>query len=101
MENLERNAIAIMTDRPRLWLRFVDDALAIVNRYTLQATLDHLNKQIPAIQFTMVLEVENTGSCRFSMRKLKERLPPQQDSLPETYALQPYLDFEFHHAVTA
>ena len=59
MEDLERNAIATMTDRPRLWLRFVDDTLASVKRYALQVTLDHLNQQNPAIQFTM--EVEKDG----------------------------------------
>ena len=60
---LECNVIAIMTDRSRLWLRFVDGTLAIVNRYTLQATLDHLNQQNPAIQFT--IEVEKDGKLPF------------------------------------
>ena len=32
MENLERNAILTMKDRPRLWLRLVDDVFAIVKR---------------------------------------------------------------------
>ena len=61
--DLEHNAIATMTDRPRLWLRFIDDTLAIVKRYALQATLDHLNQQNPAIQFT--LEVEKDGKWPF------------------------------------
>ena len=73
MEDLERNAISTMTDRPRLWLRFVDDTLVFGKRYALQATLDHLNQQNLAIQFT--LEVEKVGSCRFSMRILNDKAP--------------------------
>ena len=45
------------------WLRFVNDTLAIVKRYALQATLDHLNQQNPASQLTM--EVEKDGKLPF------------------------------------
>ena len=63
MENLERNAILTMKDRPRLWLRFVDDVLAIVKRTSLPSMLEHLNKQNAAITFTM--EVEKDGKLPF------------------------------------
>ena len=49
MEDLQRNAIVTVTDRPRLWLFFVDNTLAIVKHYSLQATLNHINQQNPAI----------------------------------------------------
>ena len=64
MEHLERNAILTMKDRPRLWLRFVDNVLAIVKRTSLPSMLEHLNKQNAAITFTM--EVEKDGKLYLS-----------------------------------
>ena len=100
IEDLERNAIATMTDRPRLWLRFVDDTLAIVKRYALQETLDHLNQQNPAIQFTT--EVEKDGKLPF----LDAEIERQGAHLSMTVFRKPthsgrYLNFESHHPVTA
>ena len=63
MENLERNAIVTMQDRPRLWLRFVYDVLSIVKRTSLPFMLEHLSKQNTAITFTM--EVEKDGKLLF------------------------------------
>ena len=63
MESLERNAILTMKDRPRLWVRFVDDVLAIVKRTSLLSMLEHLNKQNAVITFTM--EVEKDGKLPF------------------------------------
>ena len=100
MEDLERNAIATMTDGPRLWLCFVDDTLTILKRYTLQASLDHLTQQNPAIQFTM--EVEKDGKLPF----LDAELEQQGTHLSMTVYRKPthsgrYLNFESHHPVTA
>ena len=99
-EDFERNAIATMTDRARLWLRFVDDTLAIVKRYVLQATLDHLNQQNPAIQFTM--EVEKDGKLLF----LDAENEGQGAHLSMTVYRKSthsgrYLNFESHLPVTA
>ena len=43
-------------DTPKLWLRFVDDVLAIIKKNLAKAILDHLNRQDPNIVFTMELE---------------------------------------------
>ena len=94
------NAIATMTDRPRLWLRFVDDTLAIVKRYAMQASLDHLNHQNPAIQFTM--EVEKDGKLPFldaEIERLCAYLSMTVYQKP-TYSGR-YLNFESRHPVTA
>ena len=72
-----------MTDRPRLWLRFVNDTLAIVKHYALQATLGHFNKQNPAIQFTM--EVEKDEKLPF----LDEEIERQGDHLSITVYRKP------------
>ena len=48
-----------MPSKPSLWLRFVDDVLAIVKCRALQVTLETLNEQHDDITFTM--EVEENG----------------------------------------
>ena len=63
MDDLERNALVTMKDRPRLWLRYVDDVLSIVKRNSLEGMLVHLNAQNDAITFTK--EDENEGKLPF------------------------------------
>ena len=63
MGDLERNALITMKDRPRLWLRYVDDVLSIVKRNSLEGMLVHLNAQNDAITFTK--EDENEGKLPF------------------------------------
>ena len=100
IEDLERNAISTMTDRPRLWLRFVDDTLVIVRRYALEAALDDLNQQNPAIQFTMQVEKDET------LPFLDAEIERQGTHLSMMVERKPthsgrYLNFESHHPVTA
>ena len=59
MSQLEEKAINDMPSKPSLWLRFVNDVLAIVKRRALQVTLETLNEQHDDITFTM--EVEENG----------------------------------------
>ena len=63
MDDLERNALVTMKDRPRLWLRYVDDVLSIVKRNSLEGMLVHLNAQNDTITFTK--EDENEGKLPF------------------------------------
>ena len=100
MENLERNAILTMKDRPRLWLRFVDDVLAIVKRTSLPSMLEHLNKQNAAITFTM--EVEKDGKLPF----LDGEIERENTRLNLSVYRKPthsgrYLNFNSHHPISA
>ena len=56
MADLEKKAISTMENPPKLWLRFVDDALSIVKRHKAEMILQHLNKQHPGILFTWEIE---------------------------------------------
>ena len=49
MDDLERNALVTMKDRPRLWLRYVDDVLSIVKRNSLEGMLVHLHGDLSPI----------------------------------------------------
>ena len=100
MENLECNAIVTMKDRPRLWLRFVDDVLAIVKRTSLPSMLEHLNKQNAAITFTM--EVEKDGKLPF----LDGEIERENARLNLSVYRKPthsgrYLNFNSHHPISA
>ena len=73
-----------------------------MKRYALQATLDLVNQQNPAIQFTV--EVEKDGKLR--MPFLDAEIERQGAHLSMTVYRKPtlsdcYLNFESHHLVTA
>ena len=98
MENFERNAILTMKDRPHLWLRFVDDVLAIVKRTSLPSM--HLNKQNAAITFTM--EVEKDGKLPF----LDGEIERENARLNLSVYRKPshsgrYLNFNSHNPISA
>ena len=61
MEAFEQQALAKFPCKPRLWLRYVDDAFVVWPRkdYRLSEFHDHLNRQHPSIQFTMEEESGN------------------------------------------
>lgn len=44
---------------PRVWRRYVDDVLCVVNRRKVQSTLDFLNSFHPSIKFTVELQNKN------------------------------------------
>lgn len=48
---------------PKLWIRYVDDVIAIVKRDEAELVLNELNKRHAAIRFTS--ELENNGSLAF------------------------------------
>ena len=100
MAELEQTAIKTMVSMPKLWLRFVDDVLAIMKRQDVDTTLQHINEQHPDICFTM--EIESDGSLPF----LDTRIIRDGSQLQTTVYRKPtdtgrYLSFESHHPVSA
>ena len=71
MEWLEKRAIATapVNCRPRLWKRFVDDTLEVINRGSVTQLTEHLNS------------VDSTGSIRFTYEEETEGQMPFLDTL--------------------
>ena len=83
-----------------MWLRFVDDALAIVKPTSLPSLLEHLNKQNAAITFTM--EVEKDGKLPF----LDGEIERENARLKLSVYRKPthsgrYLNLNSHHPISA
>ena len=59
VEDLESRALSSLEDnkRPQCWHTYVDDVFSVVKQHLLSATIQHLNNQNPAIEFTMESEV--------------------------------------------
>ena len=101
MEALEQQARATapMDCMPKLWLRYVDDILEIVNKDCVEKLTDHINK------------VDKSGSIKFTYEKKSEGKLPFLDTLivkkedgsvkllvyrKPTHTDQ-YLNYESHH----
>ena len=52
-------AIETFAHPPRLWLRYVDDTFAIIEKKFLNIFFDHINNLEPSIKFTMETENDN------------------------------------------
>ena len=67
MEFLEQQAIttAPITCRPRLWKRYVDDILEIVNKDQVDNLTDHLNQTDPTDSIKFTYEKESNNSIPF------------------------------------
>ena len=63
MDELEKKAFEELQAPPRIWHRFVDDVISVINSSDEALLLDHLNEQHPQITFTM--ERENEGKMPF------------------------------------
>lgn len=63
MESLEQQAITTSSYKPRIWKRYVDDTLTILDRANVDSFLQHLNNQQPSLRFTM--ETENDYKLAF------------------------------------
>ncbi|GLV44627.1 uncharacterized protein CBL_02857 [Carabus blaptoides fortunei] len=61
MEKLETTALETAELKPKVWLRYVDDTFVVWphGREKLNEFLEHLDKQHPAINFTMEVEKDN------------------------------------------
>ena len=60
---MEKKAFEELHAPPRIWHRFVDDVISVINSSDEALLLDHLNEQHPRITFTM--ERENEGKMPF------------------------------------
>eukprot|EP00057_Strongylocentrotus_purpuratus_P010621 XP_011665095.1 PREDICTED: uncharacterized protein LOC100890583 [Strongylocentrotus purpuratus] len=62
MEHFETMALQTLSQRPSLWLRYVDDTFIIWphSRRDLDHFLDHINQHHPSIKFTMETEQNNS-----------------------------------------
>ena len=63
MESLEQQAITTSSYKPRIWKRYVDDTLTILDRANVDSFLQHLNNQQPSLRLTM--ETENDYKLAF------------------------------------
>ena len=101
MEYLEQAAIAsVPLDlKPKLWKRYVDDILEVINKQAVEGLTDHLN------------HIDETGSIKFTYETEAEKMLPFLDTLivrkehghlkllvyrKKTHTDQ-YLDFTSHH----
>ena len=101
MEHLEETAIATapMTCKAKLWKRYVDDILEVVNKEAVNELTDHLNT------------IDDTNSIKFTYEEEKEGKMPFLDTLivrhedgsvkllvyrKSTHTDQ-YLNFKLHH----
>ena len=100
MASLEGKAIADMRTPPKLWLRFVDDVLAIIKKNLAKEILDHLNRQDPNIVFTM--DLEENGRLPY----LDSMIHCSNHKLTTTVYRKPthtdrYLPYDSHHPRSA
>ena len=56
MEVFQEQAIESTTQKPKIWKRFVDEIITILDRSYVDSLLQHLNSQQPTIRFTMETE---------------------------------------------
>ena len=97
MDELEKKAFEELEALPKIWHRFVDDVITVINSSDEAVLLDHLNEQHPRITFTM--ERENDGKMPV-MDVLFKR--GEEDKLDRAVYRKPThmgrcLSFDSHH----
>ena len=97
MENFEEQAITTSSYEPRIWKRYVDDTLAILDRENVDVFLLHLNNQRPSIRFTMETKKDNKLVLLDTavLREPEGRLTTSVNRKP-THTDQ-YLAYDSHH----
>ncbi|XP_072019530.1 uncharacterized protein [Amphiura filiformis] len=101
MEALEQQAIATapLDCRPKLWLRYVDDVLEVINKDCVQQLTDHINQVDKSGSIKFTFEQESQGSLPFldtlivkkddgTVKLLVYRKPTHTDQ---------YLNYQSHH----
>ncbi|XP_072018311.1 uncharacterized protein [Amphiura filiformis] len=101
MEALEQQAIATapLDCRPKLWLRYVDDVLEVINKDSVQRLTDHINQVDKSGSIKFTFEQESQGSLPFldtlivkkedgTVKLLVYRKPTHTDQ---------YLNYQSHH----
>ena len=98
MEAFEKRALDTATQKPILWIRYVDDVFAIWPHgdQALDAFLTHLNSQHPAIQFTM--EKEKDQKIAFLDVQVERKGDSTTTSIfrKKTHTNQ-YINYNSHH----
>ncbi|XP_072041087.1 uncharacterized protein [Amphiura filiformis] len=101
MEALEQQAIATapLDCRPKLWLRYVDDVLEVINKDNVQQLTDHINRVDKSGSIKFTFEQETEGSLPFldtlivrkddgTVKLMVYRKPTHTDQ---------YLNYQSHH----
>ncbi|XP_072039088.1 uncharacterized protein [Amphiura filiformis] len=101
MEALEQQAIATapLDCRPKLWLRYVDDILEVIQRDSVQQLTDHINQVDKSGSIKFTFEQESQGQIPFldtlivkkddgTVKLLVYRKPTHTDQ---------YLNYQSHH----
>ncbi len=57
MESFEESALSTFRDPPRLWGRYVDDTIVVINTDSVDDFTDHLNNTHQSIRFTVEKEI--------------------------------------------
>ena len=79
MEDVEKRALENFSDRPKIWLRYVDDTFVIIEQEFLEKIFEHINKLEPSIKLTQ--ELENDNKIPFLDTEIT---PSNDDSLQTT-----------------
>ena len=64
MEVFEEQAIESTTQKLKIWKRYVDETITILDRSYVDCLLQHLNSQQPTIRFTMERLVSYEGTIQ-------------------------------------
>ena len=59
MEVFEEQALESTTQKPKIWKRYFDEPITILDRSYVDCLLQHLDRQQAAIRFTMETEKDN------------------------------------------
>ena len=63
MQQIETNMLHSQTDKPKIWIRYLDDVFTIIRKDLVDKYLHDLNAVNPFIQFTT--EIESNGNISF------------------------------------
>ena len=100
MEYFEEMALGSTSQKPSMWLRYVDDTFILwPHQEDVQILLDHVNSNRPSIQFTMEKEQDNNLPFLDVLVTRTEQGFRSSVYRKSTYTGQ-YLNFNSHHPYT-
>ena len=99
MEEFEEQAITTASYKPKIWKRYVDDTITILDQNSVDNFLQHLNSQQPTIHFTM--ETENNNTIPFLDTSVTRDSDGLLTTIVYTYRkpthTDQYLAYDSHH----